>query len=148
MKFSRTSTSKSSASAPTPSQTRSRPSDISSPGDKPHGHEGHRTASSTYSSASLPSVSATVAKLEKGIERSKISKRTKIPKTYSDVLKHTIRASSSTPTNTPTFIYEYIYIIYTFMPTSFADICGRSGRVVTHCIFTGIFTFDIFVRSR
>ena len=100
---SRTSTSKSSTttshtrspftSAPTNSNASSRPSEISSPGDKPHGHEGPRTASSTSSSASLPSVSATVAKLEKGIERSKISKRTRIPKTYSDVLKHIIHTS-------------------------------------------------------
>ena len=48
----------------------------------------------------------------------------------------------------PSFIYKYIYIIYTFMFTNSADICGRSGRVVTHCVFTCIYTFDIFVRSR
>ena len=48
----------------------------------------------------------------------------------------------------PTFIYEYIYIIYTFMLTSFAHICGRSGQVVTHCFLTVIDAFDIFVRSR
>ena len=42
------------------------------------------------------------------------------------------------PYKYPDYIYidKYIYIIYMFKFSLFADICGRSGPVVTHCFFT------------
>ena len=46
------------------------------------------------------------------------------------------------------YIDKYIYIIYMFKFTPFADNCGRSGRVVNPIICTYIHTFDICVRSR
>ena len=50
----------------------------------------------------------------------------------------------------PNFIYEYTYTIYILKFTDPSDICGRSGRFVNPIIFvyTCIYTFDIFVRSR
>ena len=45
-------------------------------------------------------------------------------------------------------IDKYIRIIYIFEFILFADFCGRSGRVVTFYLFTGIDTSDTFDRSR